>query len=222
MQQRFALVLSAAALAITAACSQTDAGITTSVKSKMATDDTVKASEINVDTHNHVVTLNGTVRSQAEKERAVTIARDTKGVSNVVDDLTVGPVATSGSAVDRARDYGESTEQTARDAKEKTEDAAHDAKVKTEDAAHDAKVTSERAADKTGEVITDAAITSEVKTKFLAEPGVSGLNINVDTTDHVVTLSGTVKSKAEADKAMRIARESKGVKRVVNHLKLAA
>jgi Predicted periplasmic or secreted lipoprotein len=215
-------VLSAAALAITAACSQTDAGITTSVKSKMATDDTVKASEINVDTHNHVVTLNGTVRSQAEKERAVTIARDTKGVSNVVDDLTVGPVATSGSAVDRARDYGESTEQTARDAKEKTEDAAHDAKVKTEDAAHDAKVTSERAADKTGEVITDAAITSEVKTKFLAEPGVSGLNINVDTTDHVVTLSGTVKSKAEVDKAIRIARESKGVKRVVNHLKLAA
>jgi len=124
--------------------------------------------------------------------------------------------------VDRARDYGESTEQTARDAKEKTEDAAHDAKVKTEDAAHDAKVTSERAADKTGEVITDAAITSEVKTKFLAEPGVSGLNINVDTTDHVVTLSGTVKSKAEVDKAIRIARESKGVKRVVNHLKLAA
>ena len=222
MQQRFALVLSAAALAMTAACSQTDAGITTAVKSKMATDDTVKASEINVDTHNHVVTLNGTVRSQAEKERAVTIARDTKGVSNVVDDLTVGPVATSGSAVDRARDYSESAEQTARDAKEKTEDAAHDAKVKTEDAAHDAKVTSERAADKTGEVITDAAITSEVKTKFLAEPGVSGLNINVDTNDHVVTLSGTIKSKAEADKAIRIARESKGVKRVVNHLKIAA
>jgi hyperosmotically inducible protein len=222
MQQRFALVLSAAALAMTAACSQTDAGITTAVKSKMATDDTVKASEINVDTHNHVVTLNGTVRSQAEKEHAVTIARDTKGVTSVVDDLTVGPVATSGSAVDRARDYGGSAEQTARDAKEKTEDAAHDAKVKTEDAAHDAKVTSERAADKTGEVITDAAITSEVKTKFLAEPGVSGLNINVDTNDHVVTLSGTIKSKAEADKAMRIARESKGVKRVVNHLKIAA
>jgi hyperosmotically inducible protein len=222
MQQRFALVLSAAALAMTAACSQTDAGITTAVKSKMATDDTVKASEINVDTHNHVVTLNGTVRSQAEKEHAVTIARDTKGVTSVVDDLTVGPVATSGSAVDRARDYGESAEQTARDAKEKTEDAAHDAKVKTEDAAHDAKVTSERAADKTGEVITDAAITSEVKTKFLAEPGVSGLNINVDTNDHVVTLSGTIKSKAEADKAIRIARESKGVKRVVNHLKIAA
>jgi hyperosmotically inducible periplasmic protein len=212
MQQRFAILLSAAAFAITAACSQTDAGITTAVKSKMATDDTVKASEINVDTHNHVVTLNGTVGSQTEKERAVMIARNTKGVTSVVDDLTVGPVATTGTAL----------EQTARDAKEKTEDAAHDAKVKTEDAAHDAKVKTEHAAESTGEAITDAAITSEVKTKFLAEPGVSGLSINVDTSDHVVTLSGTVKSKAEADKAMRIARDSKGVKRVISRLKIAA
>ena len=217
MQQRLALLLSAAGLVFTAACSQTDAGVTTAVKTKMATDDTVKASEINVDTHNHVVTLNGTVGSQAEKERAVMIARNTKGVTNVVDDLTVGPVpaATTGA-------YEQKAEDTAHNAKVKTEDAAHDAKVKTEEYGHDAKVKTENAAEKTGEVITDAAITSEVKTKFLAEPGVSGLNINVDTNDHVVTLSGNVKSKAEAAKAMSIARDSKGVKRVVNHLKMAA
>ena len=227
MYQRFAILLSAGALAVTVACSQTDAGITTAVKSKMAADDIVKASDINVDTHNHVVTLNGAVRSNAEKERAVMIARNTNGVSSVVDDLTVGPVATSGASDrdrdgDRDRDYSESAEQTARDAKEKTEDAAHDAKVKTEDAAHDAKVKSENAADKTGEVLTDAAITSAVKTKFLAEPGVPGTSINVDTNNHVVTLTGTVKSKAEMDKAMAIARDTKGVKRVVNHLKVAA
>jgi osmotically-inducible protein OsmY len=227
MYQRFAILLSAGALAITAACSQTDAGVTSAVKSKMAADDTVKASEINVDTHNHVVTLNGTVGSQAEKERALMIARNTKGVNSVIDDLRVGPVATSGAADrdrdgDRDRDYSESAEQTARGAKEKTEDAAHDAKVKTEDAAHDAKVKSENAADKTGEVLSDAAITSAVKTKFLAEPGVPGTSINVDTNNHVVTLTGTVKSKAEMDKAMAIARDTKGVKRVVNHLKVAA
>ena len=217
MQQRLALLLSAAGLVFTAACSQTDAGVTTAVKTKMATDDTVKASEINVDTHNHVVTLNGTVGSQAEKERALMIARNTKGVTNVIDDLTVGPVpaATTGA-------YEQKAEDTAHNAKVKTEDAAHDAKVKTEEYGHDAKVKTENAAEKTGEVITDAAITSEVKTKFLAEPGVSGLNINVDTNDHVVTLSGNVKSKAEAAKAMSIARGTKGVKRVVNHLKMAA
>src|SRR5262245_32412918 len=221
MHQRFAILLSAGALAVTVACSQTDAGITSAVKTKMAADETVKASEINVDTHNHVVTLNGTVRSQAEKERAMTIARNTRGVNAVVDDLTIGPVATSGAA-DRDRDYSESASQTARDAKEKVEDTAHDAKVKTESAAQNAKAKSERAAEKSEEVLSDAAITSAVKTKFLAEPGVSGLKIDVDTNNHVVTLTGTVKSKAEAEKAMTIARDTKGVKRVVNHLKIAA
>jgi osmotically-inducible protein OsmY len=217
MQQRFAILISAASLAVTAACSQSDAGITTAVKAKLAADDTVKASEINVDTHNHVVTLNGTVASNGEKERAVLVARDTKGVSSVVDDIIVGPVpaATSG-----AESYGDRAEDQARNAKDKTEDAAHDAKVKTEDVAHDAKVKSENAADKTGEVITDAAITSAVKTKFLAEPGVSGLNINVDTNNGVVTLKGNVKTRAEANKAMAIARDSKGVKRVVNEMKV--
>ena len=216
MYQRFAILLSAGALAVTVACSQTDSGVTTAVKSKMAADHTVKASEINVDTHNHVVTLNGTVGSTAEKERAVMIARNTKGVNSVVDDLTVGPVATSGSFdrdrdADHDRDYSESAEQAARGAKEKTETTAHDAKVKTE-----------HAAEKTGEVVTDAAITSAVKTKFLAESGVPGTTINVDTNNHVVTLTGTVKSKAEAQKAVTIARDTKGVKRVVNHLKVAA
>jgi len=215
MQQRFAILVSAASLVMTAACSQSDTGITTAVKAKMATDDAVKASEINVDTHNHVVTLNGTVGSQAEKERAVLIARDTNGVSSVVDDLIVGPVpaATTGG-------YEQKAEDKANEAKENIEDAAHDAKVTTENAAHDAKVKTEKAADKAGEVLTDAAITTAVKTKFLAEPGVSGLNINVDTSNGVVTLNGTVKTRAEADKAMTIARDSKGVKRVVNHLKV--
>lgn len=217
MYQRFAILLSAGALAVTVACSQTDAGITGAVKSKMASDDTVKASEINVDTHNHVVTLNGTVRSNAERERAVMIARNTKGVNSVIDDLRVGPAAGTTGAydrdreADRDRDYSESAKQTARDAKEKTESTSHDAKAK-----------SEHAAEKTGEVITDAAITSAVKTKFLAEPGVPGTSINVDTNNHVVTLTGTVKSKAEAAKAVSIARETKGVKRVVDHLKVAA
>lgn len=206
MQQRFAILISVASLAFSVACSQSDAGITTAVKSKMAADNTVKASEINVDTHNRVVTLNGTVGSQAERERAVTIARDTKGVTNVVDDIVVGPVpaATAGG-------YGQKAEDKAREAAAKTEEYGHDAKVKTE-----------RAADKAGELITDAAITSEVKTKFLAEPGVSGLSINVDTNNGVVTLKGTVKTKAEANKAVMIARNSKGVKRVVNKMKVAA
>jgi osmotically-inducible protein OsmY len=212
MLQRFAMVLSAAGLAMTVACSQSDPGITTAVKTKLAADDTVKAYEINVDTTNRVVTLTGNVDSAAAKEQAVIIARQTNGVNEVVDHIIIAPgaEATRGEAesrLDAAGNY--------------VGDKAHDAKVATEDAAHDAKVSTENAASKTGEFITDAAITSEVKTKFLADTAVSGLKIDVDTKDGVVTLSGAVKSNSEADKAVAIARQSAGVKRVVNNLRVS-
>jgi hyperosmotically inducible protein len=231
MLQRFAMVLSAAGLAVTVACSQTDAGVTTAVKTKLAADDTVKAYEINVDTNNHVVTLTGNVDSAAAKEQAVIIARQTNGVNEVVDHIIIAPAAeaTKGSVEskidaaghdisDAAHDSAAAVKDAAHDAKVATENAAHDAKVATEDAAHDAKVKGENAADKAGTVITDAAITSEVKTKFLADTMVSGLKIDVDTKDGVVTLNGTVKSNAEMNKAVAIARDSAGVKRVVNRL----
>jgi len=67
-----------------------DAGtLTLKIKSKMALDDLVKARTINVDTTGSVVTLSGTVESSQERERAVRIARETAGVTNVVDKLQV-------------------------------------------------------------------------------------------------------------------------------------
>ena len=213
MLQRFAIALSAAGLAMTVACSHSDAGITTAVKAKLAADDTVKAYEINVDTGKGIVTLNGVVDTPAEKARAVVIARNTEGVTDVIDQITVGPAP--------AATRGEAAEGKIDAAGREISEKAHEGGEAVEDAAHDAKVKTENAASKTGEVITDAAITSEVKTKFLAEPGVSGLNINVDTNSGVVTLTGDVKSKAEADKAIAIARKSAGVKQVINHLHVA-
>jgi len=47
-------------------CSQSDSGITTSVKSKLVADDMVKARNINVDTRDRVVTLTGTVRPESD------------------------------------------------------------------------------------------------------------------------------------------------------------
>ena len=67
-----------------------DAGsVTLKIKSKMALDDLVKARTINVDTTGSVVTLTGTVASSQERERAVRLARETAGVTNVVDQLQV-------------------------------------------------------------------------------------------------------------------------------------
>ena len=63
--------------------------LTAKIKSKMALDDSVKALDINVDTVNGVVTLTGTVHSEAERTRALQLARETVGVTSVTDRLTV-------------------------------------------------------------------------------------------------------------------------------------
>jgi len=66
-----------------------DGSLSAKIKSKMALDDSVRARSIDVSTTDHVVTLSGIVRSQAEHDRAVQLARETNGVTRVVDNLTM-------------------------------------------------------------------------------------------------------------------------------------
>lgn len=66
-----------------------DAALTTKIKSKMALDDTVQARRIDVTTDHGIVTLRGTVESQAERQRAVQLARETVGVKSVTDHLQI-------------------------------------------------------------------------------------------------------------------------------------
>jgi hyperosmotically inducible periplasmic protein len=63
--------------------------VTAKIKSKMALDDGVDAAAIDVDTNGSVVTLSGRVTSAAERDRAVRLARETDGVTSVVDRLVV-------------------------------------------------------------------------------------------------------------------------------------
>lgn len=60
----------------------------------------------------------------------------------------------------------------------------------------------------------DTWITTKVKADLLATENVSGLDIKVETVDGVVTLTGAVASKAQKDKAVAVAKQIKGVKRV--------
>ena len=53
----------------------------------MALDDAVKARAINVTTRGTTVTLSGIVESKAEHDRAMALARETDGVTQVIDDL---------------------------------------------------------------------------------------------------------------------------------------
>lgn len=71
-----------------------------------------------------------------------------------------------------------------------------------------------------GETIDDATVTTRVKTALLNDPDVGGLRIDVDTFKGVVTLSGAVKSPAERDKAIAVARRIGGVKDVKSTLQI--
>ena len=66
-----------------------DGALTAKIKSKMALDDTVKALSIDVDSRNGVVTLSGRVNSEAERSKALQLARETAGVTTVHDRLAV-------------------------------------------------------------------------------------------------------------------------------------
>jgi hyperosmotically inducible protein len=66
-----------------------DASITASINAKYAKDSQVSAIDINVDTRYGVVVLYGNVSSQHVANRAVQIARSTKGVKKVISKLTV-------------------------------------------------------------------------------------------------------------------------------------
>jgi hyperosmotically inducible periplasmic protein len=181
MTSRWLLAVIGAA-ALTVGCAQSDAGITASVKTKLVADDLVKARRIDVDTRDRVVTLSGEVRTAEEEAHALMIARNTDGVANVVDQLTVVPeskaVPTTG--------IGD---------------------LPVEPSAPIPK--------------TDIGITTAVKAKLLADPDTSGLRIDVDTNNYVVTLTGTLRTQAEKAEALRIAREIEGVTNVVDRLEIA-
>ena len=68
-----------------------DAGITTAVKAKFVEDKTVDAGAIKVETLNGAVSLSGFAKSSAEKAQAEYLARNTKGVRQVLNNVAVRP-----------------------------------------------------------------------------------------------------------------------------------
>lgn len=64
----------------------------------------------------------------------------------------------------------------------------------------------------------DTAITAKVKAAILAEPGLKSLQIDVDTKNATVTLTGNVDSDMLRDRAKQIAMSTDGVKNVVDNL----
>jgi osmotically-inducible protein OsmY len=147
----------------------TDAWILTKVKAQFVGEDALENSDINVDVRNNVVTLKGTVPTQAGKARAVAIARATEGVTRVQDNLRVGVAAQRTTDPDstvargaapvagEAREAGQDTKDAAREAKKNTKAAARDTKQATKDAAAETRAETREAREDARESARDAS-----------------------------------------------------------------
>lgn len=71
-----------------------------------------------------------------------------------------------------------------------------------------------------GQQVDDAAITAAVKSKLAADGNINPFNIDVDTNEGVVTLQGRVDKEEARTEAERLARETDGVRRVINLIKV--
>lgn len=69
-----------------------------------------------------------------------------------------------------------------------------------------------------GGYMDDSAITTAIKSKFLAQKGLDSLDLRVETENGVVTLRGQVTNSAQQNLAVKIARETDGVRKVVNKI----
>ena len=67
-----------------------DAALTARVKTRLAAHPDLNPFQIDVDTVDGVVTLNGKVPTQADHDAALEVARNTEGVVKVVDNLQIG------------------------------------------------------------------------------------------------------------------------------------
>jgi hyperosmotically inducible periplasmic protein len=185
-----------------------DGWLVMKVHSEMVDEDVLSGSDIDVDVKNGVVTLQGTVPSEAARARAIAVAKANDGVKNVVDQLKIAPARGTNMAAKAER-----AEDKAARAGEKAEHAAERAGDKTASATR-----------KTGRAIDDGWIKSKIYAQYMADWNtvLNDSNIDVDVENNVVTLNGTVKSAEAKAKAVSTAKATDGVKSVRDNLKVAA
>lgn len=161
-----AMVACASTRTTKSAGEQVDDTVTTAaVKANLIADPVTKAHQIDVETFKGTVQLNGFVDTAASKDRATTVARNTKGVTAVRNNLTVKTSSREGS-----------------------------------------------------DVVDDSAITAKVKSALAGDPRTKAHQINVETREGQVQLSGFVDTSEAKSTAEELARAVDNVKSVDNEL----
>lgn len=74
------------------------------------------------------------------------------------------------------------------------------------------------AMEKTGDYISDAALTTKINAALMAQGDLSAMDIDVDSKEGVVTLSGRVETDAQVELAEKVVEDLDGVKSVNNKL----
>lgn len=162
---------------------------------------------------------------------ALADARAGRETGSATEHMKAAAAITAEKTKDMAQNAAERTRQATATAAQKTENAMERAGEKTRDTAAAVADRTERASDnaaanarqagaKTSVAAADTAITTKVKAGLMKEPDLSSLGIHVETEQGVVMLSGFVASKAEADKAVQVARQVEGVSNVKSAIKV--
>jgi osmotically-inducible protein OsmY len=171
-----------------------DGWLTTKIKSKYVADQDLKASDIDVSSHDGVVTLSGKVLNDPMRTLAMTIAQHTDGVKQVVNNLSVtlaAPVANQAQTSAAPSASGEPSGAVATSGTVATSGAAGD---------------------------TDSRITATIQSKYFLDDKIKGRPINVQSSNGVVTLNGDVRDEIERGEALLLARTTPGVRRVEDDL----
>jgi hyperosmotically inducible periplasmic protein len=168
-----------------------DVWLSTKIQAKFVGDREIKARDVKVSAHDGVVTLTGSVLNESERQLALTLAKNTDGVKQVVDNLDVqvaGPPparAVNGGTAGAAATSGNSTSP------------ALPSPVAVSD---------------------DTRITTSIQSKYFMDDRIKGRHIVVTTNAGVVTLSGEIADETERAEALLLARTTEGVKRVEDNL----
>lgn len=104
--------------------------------------------------------------------------------------------------------------------KQRAQDTTNDVVEETKEAGQAAAEYTRDAAEKAGDYMSDAAITARVKTALAEADQVSAMDINVETINGNVVLSGVVMSDAERDLAEQLAEGIDGVESISNDIEV--
>jgi hyperosmotically inducible protein len=222
-------------VAVARAADRPDDRVETRVGTRLSHDARLKGQDVHVDVDDGVAKLKGKVATEADKARAEKVAAAVAGVKSVQNQLEVDPSVAKDRIEHNADKSKERIDENAKRAKERIDDNTARAKERVDESRRadrraDGTPASDRTAapverphaDNTGDQISDGWITTKVKGQFVGVDVLKGSDINVDTSkEGVVTLNGTVPTEAARSRAVEIARTTKGVRRVVDNLKLS-